>query len=467
MTESVQDMELTASLLITAAISQYSNNSVRVDFCGRAVHSFAPAELLQEFKRQQILGGQSLNRKITTALDIVNGLWGGAKHQHFDLATVLAAQGRLAPPQTEQEHLKMCAHSGAPRQVVVYGFGRIGRLLCRLAASNGLVPHLELAAIVVRPSSNKEQTEQRLRQRIELLQRDTVHGDAKMSVALIYRGGQAYLQLGHLKILIIEAAQPQEANYQKYGLSNDLLVIDSTGSVKDAAGLKQHLTTGAAKVLLTAPSSDAPTFVYGINHQDIKDSQTVLSAASCTTTAVVTALNVLLPHYGIERGHLETVHAYTSDQNLVDNTHSSNRRTRSAAANMVISTTGAAKAIEQVLPQLAGKFTGNAVRVPVTDGSLAILILTLDKPADSDHIQQIFKQAALHSAGVLEVDWSGMHASSDTVGKTAACVVDLEATICSDSQLILYLWYDNELGYARQVWRLAEHLQELEIASPS
>ena len=190
-------------------------------------------------------------------------------------------------------------------------------------------------------------------------------------------------------IQVIYADDPAAIDYTAYGI-HDAIVVDNTGRWRDEEGLSQHLrSTGVARVLLTAPGKGAiKNIVHGINHDDIAADDRILSAASCTTNAITPVLKAVDDAYGIERGHVETVHSFTNDQNLIDNFHKGDRRGRSAALNMVITETGAAKAVAKALPSFAGKLTGNAIRVPTPDVSLAILNLQLERPTTQGGAQR-------------------------------------------------------------------------------
>ena len=198
----------------------------------------------------------------------------------------------------------------------------------------------------------------------------------------------------------------------------------------------------------------------GINDQDIQQNDQILSAASCTTNAIVPVLKAADDEYGIVAGHVETVHAYTNDQNLIDNYHKAERRGRSAPLNMVLTETGAAKAVAKVLPNLEGKLTGNAIRVPTPNVSMAILNLTLVKPTTRDLLNEFMRETALHSNMKKQIDYSNSPevVSSDFVGSRSACVFDAKATIVNGNQAVLYLWYDNEYGYSCQVYRVLERM---------
>ena len=238
---------------------------------------------------------------------------------------------------------------GEGRDVVLYGFGRIGRLLARIMIEkSGSSDGLRLRAIVVRKGKGKD-----LEKRASLLRRDSIHGSFRGTLAIDEENNALIANGNYIQIIYSDA--PENVDYTAFGIDN-ALVIDNTGIWRDQAGLERHLQApGAARVLLTAPGKgDIKNVVYGINNGDILDSDTVMSAASCTTNAITPVLKVMNDEYGIINGHVETVHSYTNDQNLIDNYHSGDRRGRAAALNMVITETGAAKAVAKALPELEG-----------------------------------------------------------------------------------------------------------------
>jgi glyceraldehyde 3-phosphate dehydrogenase len=260
-------------------------------------------------------------------------------------------------------------------------------------------------------------------------------------------------------IQVIYSDDPSTVDYTAYGIS-DAIVVDNTGRWRDRAGLEQHLRCpGVARVLLTAPGKgDLKNVVAGINHDVIEDSDSVLSAASCTTNAIVPVLKAVSDEFGIVGGHVETVHSFTNDQNLIDNFHKGERRGRSAALNMVLTETGAAKAVAKALPELEGKLTGNSIRVPTPDVSMAILNLTLERPVTVEEINTYLRHMALHSPLHKQLDYidSPEVVSTDFVGSQYAGIVDGRATITADDRVVLYVWYDNEFGYSCQVVRVLE-----------
>jgi len=343
-----------------------------------------------------------------------------------------------------------------PQDVVLYGFGRIGRLLARLLIEKtGGGDMLRLRAIVVR----KGKSEDDLAKRASLLRRDSVHGAFDGTIRILE--DENILVCNGNPIQVIYANSPAEVDYTKYGINN-AIVVDNTGVWRDEAGLGQHVECpGASKVILTAPGKgNIPNIVYGINHNEITPDSSIISAASCTTNAIVPVLKALNDEYGIDKGHVETVHSYTNDQNLIDNYHKGSRRGRSAALNMVLTETGAAKAVAKALPELEGKLTGNAIRVPTPNVSMAILNLQLDRETNRDDLNEYMRKMSLYSGLQQQIDYtiSTEAVSTDFVGSRHACIFDSEATIVCGDSVVLYCWYDNEFGYSCQVVRCLEEL---------
>lgn len=348
-----------------------------------------------------------------------------------------------------------------PKDVVLYGFGRIGRLLAReLMSKTGRGSQLRLRAIVTRDKNDAVSLEKRA----SLLRYDSIHGDFNGSViadlenqALIINGTTVHM---------ISAGSPEEIDYTKYQINN-ALVIDNTGAFTTEEALSRHLSSvGADKVLLTAPGKGVPNIVHGVNHNEYNpDNVNIFSAASCTTNAITPILKVVEDSLGVVKGHLETIHAYTNDQNLVDNMHKKYRRGRAAALNMVITETGAGTAVAKALPSLAGKLTSNAIRVPVPNGSLVVLNLEVSKPTTVDEVNEIMKTSALEGDLVEQIKYSLNNelVSSDIVGTSAPAIFDSHATIVSadGKNIVLYVWYDNEYGYSHQVIRLAKYISKV------
>ncbi len=349
-----------------------------------------------------------------------------------------------------------------PRDVVLYGFGRIGRLLARLLVENkGDSEMFRLRAFVVRKGAPDD-----LLKRSSLFQRDSVHG---------YFGGTIFLDEEENAIIangnmirMIYADSPENVDYTQYGINNAIL-IDNTGKWRDREGLGRHLKApGISKVILSAPGKgDIPNVVPGINSELITPDENIFSAASCTTNAIVPVMKAMNDRFGIIHGHMESCHSYTNDQNLIDNYHKASRRGRSAALNMVLTSTGAAKAVAKVLPELSGKLTGNAIRVPTPNVSLAILNLELEKEVTVESINNYLRDIALDSPLQNQIGYTNCPevVSSDFVGARHAGVVDSLATIADGTRCVLYVWYDNEYGYSCQVVRMLQKMAGMELPS--
>ena len=340
------------------------------------------------------------------------------------------------------------------QDVVLYGFGRIGRLLTRmLIEDSGGGDNLRLRAIVVRKAVDDD-----LIKRANLMRTDSVHGPFKGTVRVIEEENK--LIINGNEVQVIYANNPSEIDYTSYGIK-DALLIDNTGVWRNQEGLGKHLNCkGIAKVLLTAPAKDGiKNIVHGINNE-IMDNDEILGAASCTTNAIVPTLKVLNDEFKILSGHIESVHSYTNDQNLIDNFHKKERRGRSAALNMVITETGAGKAVGQVLPELMGKLTANAVRVPTPNVSLAIINLRFESDVSVEELNNFLRQKAFHSELKEQIGFTNSPevVSTDFVGDRHAGIIDSAATIANGNKCVLYVWYDNEYGYTAQLVGLAKEM---------
>ena len=267
-------------------------------------------------------------------------------------------------------------------------------------------------------------------------------------------------------IRLLHSDTPEDVDYSTYGIEN-AIVLDNTGVWRDREGLGRHLQApGVAKVVLTAPGKgDVPNIVYGINNDCIVEEERILSAGSCTTNAIVPVLKVVHDRYGIASVHIETCHSYTNDQNLIDNYHRHERRGRGAPLNMVITDTGAASAVAKVLPELEGRVTANAIRVPTPNVSLAILNLNLEGEVGTEEINTYLRDISLDVplGGQIDYTSSPEVVSSDFVGSERAGIVDSGATITQGRRCVLYVWYDNEYGYGAQVIRILQHISGLEL----
>ncbi len=352
------------------------------------------------------------------------------------------------------------AHALKPKDVVLYGFGRIGRLAAReLIKQAGKGQQLRLKAIVTRSVTDDD-----IIKRAALLRNDSVHGFFSGTVEEDLEN-KALIINGQI-VKMIEAKNPEDVDYTAYGI-NEALIIDNTGVFTNKEQLSRHMQAkGASKVLLTAPGKEIPNVVYGINEGTLDiDNDDIFSAASCTTNAISPILYTIENTLGVVKGHIETVHAYTNDQNLLDNMHKKPRRGRSAAVNMVITSTGAGNAVTKVIPSLKDKLTANAVRVPTPNGSLAILSLNVEKATTVDEVNEIIRKAALEGGLVNQIKYEidPELVSNDIIGNICCSVYDSNATIVSpdNKNIVLYVWYDNEFGYTKQVIRLAKYIAKV------
>ncbi|MGW5336486.1 glyceraldehyde-3-phosphate dehydrogenase [Streptomyces bauhiniae] len=349
----------------------------------------------------------------------------------------------------------------APRDVVLYGFGRIGRLVARLLIEKaGSGNGLRLRAVVVRGGAAEAAGD--LVKRASLLRRDSIHGQFQGTITVDEDAGTIVANGNEIKV--IYADDPSSVDYTEYGI-RDAILIDNTGNWRDRAGLSKHLRPGIDKVVLTAPGKgDVPNIVHGVNHDTIKPDERVLSCASCTTNAIVPPLKAMDDEYGVLRGHVETVHSFTNDQNLLDNYHKAERRGRSAPLNMVITETGAASAVSKALPDLKAPITGSSIRVPVPDVSIAILNLRLGRETTREEVHDHLREVSLTSPLKRQIDFTTAPdaVSSDFIGSRNASIVDGGALKVDGDNAILYLWYDNEFGYSCQVVRVVQHVSGVE-----
>lgn len=455
------DDQLTlAESLIPVIGRLYRKNGVVLSIHGRSLINRNPIELLKAHRYARHVDGIPLDvSRSVQLIHLLDSL--DLAPASIDVARIIA--GHAAKGGSFDSYIKseLSEVIGGHRDgsgesdVVLYGFGRIGRLVARiLLAQSGDRRGLNLRAIVVRKGSDDD-----LVKRASLLRRDSVHGPFEGTITVDAHNDT--IVANGKPIRIIYSDNPSTIDYESYGIHN-ALVIDNTGRWRDEAGLSQHLQSrGVAKVLLTAPGKGSlPNVVYGLNQDNIKADDTIVTAASCTTNAISPVLHVLDEAFGIEFGHVETVHSFTNDQNLIDNFHKGERRGRSAVLNMVITETGAASAVAKVLPQFAGKLTGNAIRVPTPDVSMAILNLTLGKEVTKLELNQTLRHASLESGLRNQIDYieSPEVVSTDFVGSNRAGIVDGLATIGQGKHAVVYVWYDNENGYSHQVVRVAQKI---------
>jgi len=459
-----KEREALAEAMIPLIGKLYRENNISLYMYGRNMVNLSVTDLMKAHRFVRQIEQNELSEfetfpMITALVEM------GIGPAHIDIGKLTVTyqekgEGRAPKAFLTEEMSAMIAKNQKPlpepQDVVLYGFGRIGRLVARLLIEKaGGGDLLRLRAIVVR----KGKSDSDLVTRASLLRRDSVHGSFKGTIRVIEEENK--LICNGNEIQVIYAGSPSEVDYTEYGINN-AIVIDNTGVWRDEKGLGQHLACkGVSKVMLTAPGKgDIPNIVYGVNDNEIKADSTIISAASCTTNAIVPVLRALLDEYGVERGHVETVHAYTNDQNLIDNYHSGARRGRSAALNMVLTETGAAKAVAKAIPQLEGKLTGNAIRVPTPNVSMAILNLRLGRETNREELNEFMRRSALFSPLQQQIGYtiSSEAVSTDFVGDRHACIFDSQATIVDGDNCVLYCWYDNEFGYSCQVLRCLEQM---------
>lgn len=464
-----KEREAMAEAMIPLIGRLYRQNNVVTSIYGRAIINQSVIGILKAHRFVRQIESNELSVKDTLPiLEILDRLNLG--HAHIDIGK-LAVNFKAAGGSDSLEDFvrrtvsevvgkydaedAKCRDSET-KDIVLYGFGRIGRYLARILIEKaGGGNNLRLRAIVVRDGG----AESDLEKRASLLRRDSIHGSFRGTIT-VDEENSAIIANGNY-IQVIYSKGPDQVDYTQYGIDN-AIVIDNTGIWRDEKGLGQHLKSkGVSRVLLTAPGKgDIKNIVYGINHGTITSDDRILSAASCTTNAITPVLKVIHDRYKILDGHVETVHAYTNDQNLIDNYHKGSRRGRSAVLNMVITETGAAKAVAKALPELKGKLTGNAIRVPTPNVSMAILNLNLENDVEVEEVNDFLRDVALHSELQRQIDFvnSPEVVSSDFVGSRHAGIVDAQATITNGKRLVLYVWYDNEAGYSAQLVRIVNQM---------
>jgi glyceraldehyde 3-phosphate dehydrogenase len=456
--------EKAATALIKLVGDLFFDRNVRAVLYRQPLVDQRPSEMLQAHVHASVMAGESLS--INDTLAIAEALTASkVQNASVDIGRLATEWKREAGVYLNRKAFldaKLRGYCNGdnpntdPVDVVLYGFGRIGRLVAReLIAQEGRGTQLRLRAIVARGNDPMS-----LEKRASLLRVDSIHGSFPGTVEADHERQQ--LIINGRPVAIVSADAPEDIDYEALGIQN-ALVVDNTGAFRDKEALSRHLASkGIAKVLLTAPGKGVPNIVFGVNHMGEHQNDAIQSAASCTTNAITPVLKVIQDQFGIVQGHIETIHAYTNDQNLVDNMHKKYRRGRAAAVNMVITETGAGQAVDKAIPGLGSKLTSNAIRVPVPNGSLAILKLNLEKATDRDGLNAALKAAAFSGPLVEQIKYSVSPelVSSDIVGDSCCSIFDSEATIVhSDGKnVVLYVWYDNEYGYTRQVMRLAKHM---------
>jgi glyceraldehyde 3-phosphate dehydrogenase len=327
-------------------------------------------------------------------------------------------------------------------KVGINGFGRIGRMVFRAAYRRDDVELLALNDITD-PNTLAH-----------LLKYDSVHGVLKAEVKV--EGNN--IMVGGKGTRIISEKDPGRIPWKDLDVD---IVLECTGLFRDRSQASKHLDAGAKKVIISAPATDPDiTLVIGVNHKDYDPkAHHIISNASCTTNSLAPICKVLLDRFGIEKGLMTTIHSYTTDQRLLDFPHKDLRRARAAAISMVPTTTGAAKAVSLVIPELAGKMNGMALRVPTPNVSLTDLVVQLSRPASAQEVNKAFEEASKGSMkGIIEYCVEPL-VSTDYIGITASTVVDALSTISIGGDMVKVLaWYDNEFGYANRLVDLAVYV---------
>jgi glyceraldehyde 3-phosphate dehydrogenase len=327
-------------------------------------------------------------------------------------------------------------------KIGINGFGRIGRMVLKIMLERG---NFEIAAV-------NDLTDAKTL--AHLLKYDSVHGKFKGTV----EAEDKALVVNGKKIDVLSVKNPAELPWKKEGVQ---VVVESTGVFRERAKIALHLEAGAGKVLLTVPAKDEidNMIVLGVNDEALKPADKIVSNASCTTNCLAPMVKVLNDTFGVEKGLMTTVHAYTNDQKVLDIFHKDLRRARAAAINIIPTTTGAAKAAGKVIPELNGKLNGMAMRVPVKDGSIVDFVATLKKNATVEEINAAMKKAAESKLkGIMEYTEDPI-VSSDVIGNTHSCIFDALSTMVIGDNLVKVVgWYDNEWGYSNRVVDLIERL---------
>ncbi|MFK7855592.1 MAG: glyceraldehyde-3-phosphate dehydrogenase [Granulosicoccus sp.] len=461
-----------AERMIPAVGSLYRTRGVIITVFGRKLMNGSTIDIIKAHQQAQLVVGERVSvRDTNVVLDHILAIEPGSSRIDIGKLAFKARQSGVldnsdALKALITNELKDIPNSTSvldePRDVVLYGFGRIGRILARLMIERTTSSNpMRLRAIVVRGGRDGD-----LRKRASLLRRDSIHGPFNGHIT-VDEEQSAIIANGNF-IKVIYANQPEDIDYTQYGINN-ALIVDNTGVFKDEESLSRHLVpNGATKVLLTAPAGGAiKNIVYGVNNDMIDDSDSIVCAASCTTNAITPVLKIINDRFGVLNGHVETVHSFTNDQNLIDNYHKADRRGRSAPLNMVLTSTGAAKAVAKALPELSGKLTGNAIRVPTPNVSMAVCNLNLGTETTRDELNDYVREMAFNSPLYQQINYSYSTevVSTDFVGTPEPAIFDSVATIVEGNRCVLYVWYDNEYGYSTQVLRVMQQMVGLYIAT--
>lgn len=356
----------------------------------------------------------------------------------------IAANWSCVVGQHVHHHLPFIKRTHMAIKVGINGFGRIGRLVFR----NLLAHHPGVEVVKINDLTDNQTL-------AHLLKYDSVHGRFQGTV----QADDTSLTVNGKRILVSAEKDPANLNWGAVGAD---IIIESTGRFTDGEKARLHLAAGAKKVIVSAPGKGVDaTIVLGVNDQLLKPGLTVISNASCTTNCLAPMVKVLHDNFGIDRGFMTTVHAYTQDQSLQDGPHKDLRRARAAAVNIVPTSTGAAKALGEVIPEIKGKLDGFAARVPVPDGSLTDFVAYLNKPADVAAINAAFKAAADGPMKGILYFMEDEIVSSDIVGDPHSCIFDSKCTMANGNLVKVIGWYDNEWGYSSRTAELVTRWAEI------
>lgn len=323
-------------------------------------------------------------------------------------------------------------------KVAINGFGRIGRIVFGRALKQGV------NVVAINDLTDIETL-------AYLLKYDSVYGVNEKSI----KAGKGFIHVGEKKIIVLSEKDPEKLPWKKLGID---VVVESTGIFKDRKGASKHLKAGAKKVLISASGKDVDfTVVMGVNERGLKKSHKIISMASCTTNCIAPIVKILNDKFGVKKGFLTTIHAYTPDQRLLDSPHKEFRRARAAAINLVPTTSGAASAVAAVIPSLKGKIDGMAIRVPVPCGSITDFVAVLGKSITSDEVNNVIKNAAKKLKGILEYTEDEL-VSTDIIGNPNSSIFDSKLTKANGNMIKVLSWYDNEFGYSCRMVDLLKRL---------
>jgi len=316
-------------------------------------------------------------------------------------------------------------------KVAINGFGRIGRMVFKAGLEDD-----DIEFVAINDLSSPENL-------AYLLKHDSTHRIFDKEI----KSGENFLEVDGKKVLILQERNPESLPWNKLDVD---VVVESTGVFRRRTDLEKHLKAGAKKVLLSAPpkDSDIKTIVMGVNDSEISNDERLLSNASCTTNCLAPIVKVLYEEFGIDKGFMTTIHAYTADQRLLDAPHKDFRRGRSAAVNIVPTTSGAATAVTAVIPELKGRIDGMAVRVPVVDGSLTDFVAILKKEPSPEEVKEAFLNAIEHNMKSIIKFSEEELVSSDIIGDKASSVIDWKSCMFEGNLVKIIAWYDNETGYS-------------------